>query len=82
MYALHKKCEHDAWRKNLDERKSKASHNNPKSSTTQSTTQNLNPVKKIALSEELRTALCTKAVISSDEADHIWSDAYRDSGND
>ena len=55
MYDFNKTCEHDAWRKNLDERKAKAGHTNSKSSTTPSTTQNLNPVKKLAMSESLRT---------------------------
>ena len=38
MYNLHKTCEHDAQRKDLDEKKSKADHINPKASTTTSTT--------------------------------------------
>ena len=71
MYALNKTCEHDAWRKTLDERKAKSGHTNSKSSTTPSTTQNLNPVNKLALSESLRTALCTQAGLSSDASDLI-----------
>ena len=81
MYALYKTCEHDAWWTDFDERKSKAGLTNPKTSTTPSTTQNLKPVKKLALSESLRTVLCTQAGLSSDASDLIWSDAYRDSGN-
>ena len=81
MYALNKTCEHDAWHNNLDGRKSKAGHTNSKSSTTPSTTQNLNPVKNLALSESLRTSLCNQAGLSSDAVDRIWSDACRDSGN-
>ena len=46
MYTLHKTCEHDAWRKDLDEKKAKSGHTNPKARTTP----NLNPVKKIVLS--------------------------------
>ena len=82
MYTLHKTCEHDAWRKNLDERKEKAGHTNPKASTTPNTTQTQNPVKKLDFSESLRTALCTQAGLSSDAADQIWSDACRDLGNE
>ena len=82
MYNLHKTCEHDAWRNNLVERKAKAGHTNPKDSTTTSITQKLKPVEKLALSEYLRTALCTQDGLSSDAADHIWSDACRDSGNE
>ena len=82
MYDLHKTCEHDAWRKDLDERKEKAGHTNPNASTTPSTTPSLNPVKKLALSEALRTSFFTQAGLSSDAANHIWSDACRDSGNE
>ena len=82
MYALQKTCEHDVWRNNLDEREAKSGHTNPKSSTTSSTTQNINPVKNIALSESLHTPLCTQAALSLDAADRIWSDACRDLGNE
>ena len=81
MYDLHKTCEHDAWRKYFDERKEKAGRTKPKDSTTQSNTQNLNPVKKLEFSESLRPALCTQSGLSSDTADCIWSDACRYSGN-
>ena len=82
IYDLHKTCEHDAWSKNLDEGKAKSVHTSPKTSATTSTTKNRNPVKKLALSEYLRTSLCTQASLSSDAADCIWSDACRDSGNE
>ena len=62
MYALHKTCENDACHKNLDERKSKEGHTKPKASTTTSTTENINPVKKLALSESLRTEFLPKLV--------------------
>ena len=45
MYALHKTCEHDACRKDLDESKAKSVHTNPRASTTPSITKNLNPTK-------------------------------------
>ena len=82
MYDFNKTCEHDAWRKNLDERKMKAGHTNPNASTTPSTTKNLNTFKKLALSESLCTALCTQAGIFSYEVDHIWSDTCRASGKE
>ena len=82
MYVLRKTCEHDAWRKDLDDRKAKAVHTNPKVITTPSTTPNLNPVKKIAFIESLLTALCTQAGLSSDAADHIWPGTCRDSVNE
>ena len=81
MYALHKTCEHDTWCKYLNESYEKAGHTNSKSSTSSSTTTNLNPVKNITLSEYLCTSLCTQYGISSDVADHIWSDTCRHSGN-
>ena len=82
MYALHKTCEHDAWRKDLDERESKGCHTNPKASTTPSVTKNLNPVNNPVLKESLRTALCTQAGLSSDAAGCIWYDACMYSENE
>ena len=37
--------------------------------------------KKLALSESLRTALCTQAGMSDEAADRIWEEACRESGN-
>ena len=82
MCALHKTCEHDAWCKYLDEMKAKSGHNNPKTSTTPITTKKPKTIKNIALSEFLRTLLCTQDGLSSDAADCIWSDACRDLGNE
>ena len=80
MYARHKTCDHDTWRADFDAKKAKR---NP-TSTTPSTTPASAPdasTKKLALSESLRTALCTQAGLSSDAADRLWSDACKESGN-
>ena len=82
MYALNKTCEHDSCRKDLDKRKANEDHNNPKASTAPSTTQNLNPAKKLAMSESLRTVLCNQAGLFSDSAGCIWYDTCRDYGNE
>ena len=82
MYAIHKTCEHDAWRNNLYEIKAKAGYTNPKDDTTPSTTQNLYPVKNHAFIASECTALCTQAGLYSDSVYCIWSDACRDSGNE
>ena len=75
IYALHKPCDNYSWSKDLNDRKAKAVYTNPKAHTTPSTTQNLKPAKKLALSESLHTELCTQSGLSSDAADCIWSDA-------
>ena len=79
MYALHKTCEHDAWRKYLDESKSKAGHTTHKASTIPSTTPNINPFKKLSLSESICTALCNQAGLSSYADDGLWYNSCRDS---
>ena len=82
MYCTHTTAEHDAWRKEQDERRrkrygdSKKSEDKPPSSNTDDAAK-----KKLALSESLRTALCTQAGLSSDAAERIWDEACRDSGN-
>ena len=85
MYAKHDNAGHDAWRKNIDDKrdKAKATASTGTSSTTASTTASAKANnKKLALSESLRTALCTQAGLSANAADRIWKEAYRDSGNE
>ena len=81
MYARHKTYEHDLWRKDFDEKKAnlKTSEANP--SATPSTAQNAD-AKKLALSESLRTTMCTQAGLYSELADCLCSDACRDSENE
>ena len=63
-------------KKDFDEKKAngKTSKDNP--SATPSTAPNAD-AKKLALSESLRTAMCTQAGLSSDVSDRLWSDACR-----
>ena len=82
MQALYMTCKHDTQSKDLDERKSKEGHTNHKASITPSNTPNLKSAKKLAFSESLRTSLCTHDGLSSDAADHIWSDTCKDSGKE
>ena len=80
-YARHRTCDHYSWRKDFDEKKSKGKH--PYDKSNESSKYDTAPaVKKLALSETLRTALCTQAGLSSDAADRLWSNACKDSGND
>ena len=58
MYARHKKYEHDAWRKDFDEKKANGKTSKANPSATPSTAPNAD-AKKLALSESLRIAMCT-----------------------
>ena len=79
MYARHKTYEYDAWRKEFDEKKANGKTFKANPSATSNTSQNAD-AKKLALSELLRTSMCTKAGLSSELSDHLWSDACRESG--
>ena len=85
MYCLHKTDEHDAWRKELDELKHKQRQargsSAPRTSTTAPKPDGDAEKKKLALSESLRTALCTQAGLTQDVADRIWNEACKESGN-
>ena len=94
MYANHPTSEHDNWRIETDAKR-ETKYGNKRSDTSGptvlpgTTTSSDTPTvvsdasqKKLALSESLRTALCTQAGMSSDLADRIWTEACRDSGND
>ena len=80
-YTRHKTYEHDAWRKEFDEKKANGKTSKANPSATPSTAQNAAP-NKLALSESLRTSMCTQAGLSSEVADRLWSDAFRESGNE
>ena len=80
MYARHKTYEHDAWQKDFDENKANGKTFKANTSANSNTTQNAE-AKKLALSESLRTAMCTQAGISSEVVDRLWSNACMESGN-
>ena len=80
MYAHHKKYEHDAWRKDFDEKKANGKTSKAYPSANPSTAPNAY-AKKLALSESLCTAMCTQAGLSSEVADRLCFDACRESGN-
>ena len=88
MYCTHKTSEHAAWRKAQDERNERRRQRpGGRPPSNQGDKPPSNPpadaqAKKLALSESLRTALCTQAGLSSDVADRIWQEACRDSGNE
>ena len=81
MYAPHKTSEHDAWRKAHDEKQGRKHNSYKKDDATPSTAPSAD-AKKLALSESLRTALCTQAGLSTQEAARLWNDACKDSGNE
>ena len=79
MYATHKTCDHDKWRKEQDERN--AQKYSGKRTGTPSASDSEPAAKKLALSDKLRTALTTKAGLSNEMYDSIWNEANGDSGN-
>ena len=81
MYARHKTYEHNAWQKDFDEKKANGKTSKAKPSATPSTATNAD-ANKLALSESLRTSMCTQAGLSSEVADRLWSNACRESGNE
>ena len=80
MYTRHKTYEHDAWRKDFDEKKANGKTYKANTSATPSTAQNAD-AKKLTLIESLRTAMCTQAGLSSEVTDRLWSYACMESGN-
>ena len=80
MYARHKTYEHDAWRKDFDEKKANGKTFKSNPSATSNTTQNAD-ANKLTFIESLCTAICTQAGLTSEVADCLWSDACRESGN-
>ena len=81
MYACHTTYEHDAWRKDFDDKKANGKTSKAKPSATPSAAPNAD-AKKLALSESLRTEMWTQAGLSSEVADCLWSDACRELGNE
>ena len=79
MYAPHKTCDHDKWRKEQDKRN--AQKYAGKRTETPSTPEFEPAAKKLALSDKLRTALTTKAGLSNKMYDSIWNETNGDLGN-
>ena len=76
MYADHKSCDHDSWRKTIDERRAKGnSSGKPTTDTPTDTKPAAAPEKKLTLNEKLRNAFCTQAGLSAKAVDRIWEDA-------
>ena len=71
MYADHKLCDHNSWRKTIDERC--ATQNSGKSLTETPTDAKPTPAtkKKLTLNDKLRNAFCTQAGLSSKAVDCI-----------
>ena len=86
MYCTHKTEEHDAWRKEMDAKKSaeRAAKHKPQPANP-SENPKVVPQQKLGLSESLRTALCTNlcmhAGLSSEVADRIIEESNREAGN-
>ena len=75
MYADHKTCDHDSWRKTVDDRRAarnpgKSSNDTPTPASTPT-----NPDMKLSLNDKLRNAFCTQAGLSAEAVDRIWKDA-------
>jgi hypothetical protein len=73
MYADHKSCDHDSWRKTIDDRRAtrnprKASNDTPAAATPA-------PEIKLTLNDKLRNAFCTQAGLSAEAVDCIWEDS-------
>ena len=79
MYATHKTCDHDKWRKEQDKRNTQKYAG--KRTETPSAPESEPAAKKLALSDKLRTALTTKAGLSNEMYDSIWNEANGDSEN-
>ena len=76
MYADHKSCDHDSWRKTIDEKREKRNPSGKSSDgatadTKTATTQE----KRLTLNDKLRNAFCTQAGLSAEAVDRIWEDA-------
>ena len=80
---MHTTSGHDAWRKEHDAKQA-AGPNGRRQYQKQADPQPdaANAAKKLALSESLRTAMCTQAGLSTDLFDRLWAEADRDSGKD
>jgi hypothetical protein len=75
MYTDHKPCDHDAWRKKIDDfHATRGSEKKPSSGTPASVSAST-PAQKLTLNDKLRNAFCTQAGLLADEVDRIWQDA-------
>jgi hypothetical protein len=79
MYAPHKTCNHDKWRKEQDKRNAQKYAGN--CTETPSAPESEPAAKKLALSDKLRTTLATKAGLLNKMYYSIWNEANGDSGN-
>ena len=76
MYADHKSCDHDSWRKAIDDRRAKSNPSGkPTNNTPTDAKPNPAPEKKLTLNDKLRNAFCTQAGLSAEAVDRIWEDA-------
>ena len=76
MYADHKSCDHDSWRKAIDEKRAKSNQNRkPSTDIPVDTKPAAAPEKKLTLNDKLRNAFCTQAGLSAEAVDRIWEDA-------
>ena len=76
MYADHKSCDHDSWRKAIDEKRTKSNQNRkPSTNIPVDTKPAAAPEKKLTLNDKLRNAFCTQAGLSAEAVDRIWEDA-------
>jgi hypothetical protein len=73
MYANHKSCDHDSWRKTIDDRRAK--NGKPSTDIPADTKPDSAPEKKLTLNDKLRNAFCTQAGLSAEAVDCIWEDA-------
>ena len=76
MYADHKACDHDSWRKTIDEKRASRNpsgkpSNGPIADPKPAPTQEI----KLTLNDKLRNAFCTQAGLSAEAIDRIWDDA-------
>jgi hypothetical protein len=76
MYADHKSCDHNSWRKTIDNRRATQNPGGKSSPETQANAK-LAPAqeKKLTLNDKLRNAFCTQAGLSAEAVDCIWEDA-------
>jgi hypothetical protein len=77
MYADHKTCDHDAWRKNPDAGRANLKSGKAPSDSQAATTPTPDKAseKKLTLNNKLRNAFCIQAGLSAEAVDCIWADA-------
>jgi hypothetical protein len=76
MYADHISCDHDSWRKAIDEKRTKSNQNRkPSTGIPVDTKPAAASEKKLTLNDKLRNAFCTQTGHSAEAVDPIWEDA-------